>query len=537
VPGGKDRSAQSTPAQSDGLGRKKRFGRSSGLAPWPCRLTSRLLVSACGLVLGAVVLAAPASSGLGDGAARVTPVTLRMLDFRFRLSPTRVPVGTVRFRLTNRGASPHDFWIAGRRSRVLGRGRSQTLLVRFRKAGRYRFLCTLPGHARLGMTGALVVSRPPATTPQQPLTPPPPSDDPDPVGSVRATEIGRFDRPVFVTSPPGDARDVYVVEQTGRIRVLRDDVLLPAPFLDIVDEVKAENETGLLSLAFAPDYAASGRFYVYFNDRVGNGNVNVVEYRRSAVNPTQGDRSTARLVLNVEKPWENHNGGMMQFGADGYLFVSIGDGDAGTLNKPGAFAQRRDELLGNILRIDPRSGDPYAVAPSNPFVHEPGVRSEIWAYGLRNPWRFWIDPPTGDLYIGDPGLAGAEEVNWVPGGGQGGWNFGWPCFEGTAPFDRDETCPGDVKPVIEYVVPGKCSVIGGLVVRDPRLPTLIGRYVYTDFCLGVVRSFRIDGGAAADDRALGVTLTSPTSFGEDGAGRVYVTTLDGAVYRLDPASG
>jgi glucose/arabinose dehydrogenase len=525
VPGGKDKSAQSAPTDS------------SGSLLWRPP-TGRLLMFGCGLALGAIVLAAPAASDPAGNAERVTLVTVQMLDFRFRLSSTTVPIGSVRFTLTNRGGSPHDFRIAGRRSRVLGHARSQTLLVRFRKAGRHRFVCTLPGHARLGMRGALVVGRPTATTPR-PISPdpPPPSDDPsDPVGSIRATEVGRFERPVFLTSPPGNARDVYIVEQAGRIWILRDGRVLPAPFLDIADEVKAESETGLLSLAFAPSYAVDGRFYVYFNNRVGNGNVNVVEYRRLAVNPEQADRNTARLVLNIEKPWENHNGGMMQFGADGYLYISIGEGDAGTINKPGAFAQRRDDLLGNILRIDPRSRHPYAVPSSNPFLAEAGLRSEIWAYGLRNPWRFWIDAPTGDLYIGDPGLGGPEEVDWVSGGGPGGWNFGWPCFEGTAPFDRGETCPRAVKPVLEYFVPGKCSVIGGLVVRDPRLPAMTGRYVYTDFCLGGLRSFRIEGGAATDDRALGVLLSSPTSFGQDGLGRVYVTTLDGPVYRLDPAS-
>jgi glucose/arabinose dehydrogenase len=353
--------------------------------------------------------------------------------------------------------------------------------------------------------------------------------------SVRATLVGSFERPVLVTAPPGDTRALYVVEQGGRIRVVRDGAVLEAPFLDLTNEVKFEGETGLLSLAFAPDYVTTGRFYVFFNDHVGSGNVNVVEYRRSASDPEQADPSSARLVLQVEKPWENHNAGMMQFGPDGYLYISIGDGDSGVVNRPGAFAQRRDDLLGNILRIDPLSGTPYSIPPSNPFVAEDGVRPEIWAYGLRNPWRFWIDSPTGDLYVADPGVDGPEEVDWVAGGGPGGQNFGWPCFEGTARFDAEANCPGAVAPVLEYVVPGKCSVIGGVVVHDPRLASLEGRFVYTDLCLGSIRSFRLVDGLAFDDRPLGATLPSPTSFGQDAEQRVYVTTLEGAVYRLDPA--
>jgi glucose/arabinose dehydrogenase len=350
---------------------------------------------------------------------------------------------------------------------------------------------------------------------------------------VTALEIGRFDRPVFVTAAPGDPSRLYVVQQGGRVRVVRDGELLPEPFLDLEQQVVSGSETGLLSLAFAPGYPADPRFYVYFNARGSGGDVNVVEYRRSALSPDQADPFTPRLVLAIPKPWENHNGGMMQFGRDGFLYVSVGDGDSGVLNKPGAFAQRRDDLLGNILRIDPLDGDPYAVPPTNPFVGQEGVRPEIWAYGLRNPWRFWLDPATGELYVADVALAGPEEIDWLPYGADGR-NFGWPCFEGTTPFDTTETCPGAVRPVLEYLVPNKCSVIGGLVARDARLPALEGRFLYTDFCLGELRSLRVAGGAVSGDGPLGVTVAAPTSFGQDALGRVYVTTLDGPVYRLDP---
>jgi glucose/arabinose dehydrogenase len=493
--------------------------------------------------VGLVLLAAFAVALPGPGRADATPrpaaaVAVGMFDFRFRVAPASVRVGTVRFTLTNRGAAAHDFRIAGRRSRVLRRGQRQTVVVRFAKPGRYAFLCTLPGHARLGMKGTLVVrdargAPPPPAPPPPPPAPPPP---PDPAGTVRAVEIGRFDRPVFVTAAPGDPSRLYVVQQGGRIRVLRDGVLLPEPFLDLEPQVIAGVETGLLSLAFAPGYPADPRLYVYYNARDSGGAVNVAEYRRSALTADQADPFTRRLVLEIPKPWENHNGGMMQFGRDGLLYVSVGDGDSGVLNKPGAFAQRRDDLLGNILRIDPLGGDPYAVPDTNPFVGQPDVRPEVWAYGLRNPWRFWLDPATGELYVADVALAGPEEIDWLPYGADGR-NFGWPCFEGTRPFDATESCPGAVTPVLEYLVPNKCSVIGGLVARDPRLPALEGRFLYTDFCLGALRSLRVAGGAVSGDGPLGVTVASPTSFGQDALGRVYVTSLDGPVYRLDPASG
>jgi glucose/arabinose dehydrogenase len=227
------------------------------------------------------------------------------------------------------------------------------------------------------------------------------------------------------------------VEQTGVIRQLVDGVLLERPFLDITRYVSWASETGLLSMAFAPDYATSGRFYVYFNDHVGNQNVNVVEFRRSTVDPEVADPNTYRQVLTIEKPWENHNAGMMEFGRDGDLYIAVGDGDSGVLHWPGAFAQTLDDLLGDILRIDPSqqpNGAPYRVPPDNPFVGVAGARPEIWAYGLRNPWRFDIDRTTGDLYLGDVGEGQMEEIDVIP-GGHGGENFGWPCFEGSVPFD------------------------------------------------------------------------------------------------------
>ena len=293
-------------------------------------------------------------------------------------------------------------------------------------------------------------------------------------------------------------------------------------------------------MAFAPDYSQSGLFYVYFTSRVGNGDVNVVEFRRIEANPSLADSDSGRLVLEIVKPWENHNGGMMQFGPDGYLYVSVGDGDSGVLHEPGAFAQTVDDLLGNILRIDPRqSGDePYTVPPGNPFVGAPGARPEIWAYGLRNPWRFWIDPVTGDMYVGDVGLGAREEIDYVAGGRGGGENFGWPCFEGGLPFDTAATCTSPVPPLLEYDHSGgECGVIAGLVLRDPRLPALDGSFLYADLCGGELRTLRAAAGALVETEDVGIKVQAPDSFGQDALRRVYVATLDGAVYRIDPASG
>jgi glucose/arabinose dehydrogenase len=225
---------------------------------------------------------------------------------------------------------------------------------------------------------------------------------------------------------------------------------------------------------------------------------------------------------------------MLQFGADGYLYISVGDGDDGVYNKPGRFAQSRDELLGDVLRIDPRGGGAYAVPPDNPFVGIDGVRPEIWAFGLRNPWRFWIDHVTGDMYIGDAGRAQREEVDLLPRGAKG-LNFGWPCFEGTASFDGSEHCVNAVAPLVEIPREGGiCAMIGGVVSRDPRLPELVGRYLYGDFCAGRITAIEVERGAVARSDDLGLVVPQLTSFGVDGLGRVYLTTLDGGVYRLDP---
>ncbi len=475
-------------------------------------------------VLGGVSLVGGASSK----PERMHTIRVEARDFSFKLSRRSVPAGsTVRFVVTNRGAAMHDFVIRKKRTRVLRPSQKQVLTVAFPKKGSFRFLCSVPGHARLGMKGSFGVS----TTPPPPPPPPPPVDTSD---IAMLTDVGSFEQPVLVTAPHGDTSRTFVVEQVGTVRIVRDGAILPEPFLDLREKVTAMGESGLLSIAFAPDYAASGLLYAFYNTREGPyGDLRIAEFRVAA-DPDRVDLSSERPVLTIPKPYENHNGGMLQFGPDGNLYASVGDGDPGVLNRAGAFAQRLDVLLGDIIRLDPRGGDPYVVPADNPFVAAQAARPEVWAYGLRNPWRFWIDPDTYTLYVPDVGSTSREEINVVADAGRGA-NFGWPCFEGTLVFDATASCDRPVAPLLEYPREnGACAVIGGVVVRDPRLPALSGRYLYGDFCLGTITSIVVTGERVTASGELGLVVPQLTGFGVDGVGRVYVTSLAGDVFRIDP---
>ena len=462
------------------------------------------------------------------------PVTVRVTarEFSYKLSRKTVPRGaTVRFVVHNAGNLAHDFVIAKNRTKLLAPGATQTLTVKFPKAGTFTFLCSVPGHAKVGMKGLFGVARRVAVS----SPPPPPAD----TSSDRAmlTKVGMFARPVLVTAPTGDADRIFVVEHAGRVIIVKDGEPLETPFLDIRDRVYNTNESGLLSIAFAPDFSTSGLVYVLFNQHRANGDLRLAEFHVSTTNPDVLDPLTERVVLEITKPWENHNGGMLQFGPDGMLYMSVGDGDSGVLNLPGAFAQTRDDLLGDVLRIDPRGAKPYAVPADNPFVGLPGVRPEIWAYGLRNPWRFWIDPALDTMFIGDVGYGQAEEIDAAP-LASGGRNFGWPCFEGTHPFDTTATCTDTTPPIWDQLHDdGTCSVIAGVVVRDPRLTGLAGQLVFGDFCTGEL-SMLTPGKPVlqpAPIRKLDLRVPETSSFGVDGLGRVYVMSTEGDVFRLDPA--
>jgi glucose/arabinose dehydrogenase len=348
---------------------------------------------------------------------------------------------------------------------------------------------------------------------------------------VRLQRIGTFDSPVHLTSPPGDRRRIFVVEQGGLIRVLVGGKPRSRPFLDLRRQVDSGGERGLLSMAFAPDYAASGRFYVYFTDT--DGDIRIVEYRRRSAE--LADPGSARLVLLQRHPVFNHNGGLLLFGPDGHLYTGLGDGGGGgDQHGPRGNGQNLGTLLGKILRIDPRpsGGRPYTIPPSNPFVRRAGARGEIWAYGLRNPWRFAFAPASGALVIADVGQNEVEEVTAVRGGGA---NLGWRVFEGRQRYTPGESAPGAIPPTIErFHRDGNCSITGGLVVRDPGLPALLGRYVWGDYCTGRVESARVSGTKLAGARRTGLQVDSLSSFGEDGRRRAYALSLEGPVYRLVP---
>jgi Glucose / Sorbosone dehydrogenase len=345
---------------------------------------------------------------------------------------------------------------------------------------------------------------------------------------ARLVRVGSFDSPLYVTAPPGDRRRLFVVEQTGRIRVLVGGKRRATPFLDLSPDITSGGEQGLLSMAFAPDYAASGRFYVYFTDR--SGNIRVEQFQRSHASSDRADRGSRRQVLLVPHPETNHNGGPLQFGPDGYLYIGIGDG--GSEGDPHGYGPNVNTLLGKILRIEPLAGGGYRSPASNPFAGR-GGRPEIYAYGLRNPWRFSFDRKTGDLYIGDVGQDKYEEIDYARNGSALGRDYGWSCWEGRHRFNTSRRCPNPTPPVLEYShAGGACSVTGGVVVRDRRLRALAGRYLYGDYCTGVVRSFRIVNGKATGDRGVGLTVPSLSSFGQDAGGRVYAVSLNGPVYRL-----
>jgi hypothetical protein len=337
--------------------------------------------------------------------------------------------------------------------------------------------------------------------------------------------------PVYVAAPAGDPR-LFVVEQPGRIRIVQNGQLLATPFLDIVAQVGSGGERGLLSVAFHPRYAQNGFFYVDYTDRAGN--TRIERYRVSA-DPNRADPASAQLVIAIDQPFANHNGGLVMFGPDGRLYVGMGDGGSG--GDPLGHGQNPATLLGDILRLDvDAAGQPYAVPPDNPFVGQAGRRGEIWATGVRNPWRFAFD--AGLLYLADVGQNAWEEVNVVP-AGQAGLNYGWNVMEGAHCFSPSTGCSqaGLVIPALEYPHEGgACSVTGGFVYRGSDMPSLQGRYFYGDYCAGWIRSFRYAGGQATDRRAWEVgDVGNILSFGEDARRELYVASSNGRVYRLAPA--
>ncbi|MDP9277677.1 MAG: PQQ-dependent sugar dehydrogenase, partial [Actinomycetota bacterium] len=355
-------------------------------------------------------------------------------------------------------------------------------------------------------------------------------------GALGLQPIGTFDQPIFVTSDPANPNRLFVIQRGGLIKVVEGGST--QTFADLTSVVRCcDGERGLLSMAVPPDFPQTGLFYVDYTGQDGPGNLHVAELRASGASGSVG---TLRNVLTINHSQaSNHNGGQLQFGPDGYLYISTGDG--GATHTP---AQNKNSLLGKILRINPKqSGSaPYSVPPNNPFVGAAGA-DEIWAYGFRNPWRFSFDRLTGALLIADVGETSYEEVDYAPlssGLGRGA-NYGWDCREGLHPAppaisNLDPACPGlsgYTDPIFEYPhTGGGCAITGGYVARDPTLGDLYGRYLYADYCLGQIRSLIPGLPAAIGDRSEGVSVSHPVSFGEDSCGRLYVVEQTANVYRL-----
>jgi glucose/arabinose dehydrogenase len=358
-------------------------------------------------------------------------------------------------------------------------------------------------------------------------TPDPDTAD-DAVALTLTRVIDGLRRPVYLTAPANDDR-LFIVEKGGRILVFEDGALGATPFLDVSDRVSGGNEQGLLSVAFHPDYASNGAFFVDYTDRAGD--TRVVRYRVSA-DPNAADPASAEEILSIDQPYSNHNGGHLLFGPDGMLYVTAGDGGSG--GDPRGNGQNLGTRLGAILRIDVNDGDPFGVPPDNPLVGQGSALPEIWLWGVRNPWRIAFDRESGDLYVADVGQNRWEEIT-VVGPGDGGANLGWNATEGRHCYASDGCTPGDYTlPQVEYGHGEGCSVTGGVVYRGP-ITAIRGRYFYSDYCEGWLRSFRFDGAAATEQTEWDVPrVGNVTSFGEDSAGRLYVLT-ESAVWRLDEA--
>ncbi|MCC7352992.1 MAG: PQQ-dependent sugar dehydrogenase [Anaerolineae bacterium] len=340
-------------------------------------------------------------------------------------------------------------------------------------------------------------------------------------------------RPTYLTHAGDGAGRVFVVEQVGRILVVANGQLLEQPFLDISSIVRSSgSEQGLLSVAFHPRYASNGRFFVNYTDE--RGDIVVARYNVT-LDPNVADPESAQTLLTIDQPYANHNGGQIQFGPDGYLYVGMGDG--GSAGDPQGNGQNLGALLGKMLRIDVDAASPYGIPPDNPFRNRGDAKPEIWAYGVRNPWRFSFDRATGDLYMADVGQNAYEEVNFQPAASRGGENYGWNFMEGNHPYGGRSNRPEFTPPVAEYShSEGGCSVTGGYVYRGARLPGLTGIYLFGDYCTGLTWTIYRSTPDKWERQLFLRTNLRISSFGEDEAGELYVLDHAGAVYRLEPAS-
>lgn len=380
------------------------------------------------------------------------------------------------------------------------------------------FLLTLPGTAQ---TRDVVTLR---------------ADGPDPAG-VQLTQVASgFFRPVALTNANDGSDRIFIVEQSGRIWILKDGQILPDPFLNITDRVsqsstRGYSELGLLGLAFDPDFVENATFYVHYNDR--NSTSTVSQFTVSD-DINVADKSSERVLLTQRQPFANHNGGEIAFGPDGYLYISFGDG--GSQGDPNDTGQNPSDWLASILRIDPDGAGSYAIPETNPYFRDASFGREVWAYGLRNPWKFSFDRATGDMYVADVGQNVWEELNFQPVDSLGGLNYGWSDYEASAPYAVGTAPANMTYPFFEYAhQSGRCSVTGGYVYRGETIADLAGVYIFGDYCTGEIwASWRNLDGEWQTIEYLSAGF-SISSFGQDEAGELYVLDHNGAIYRLDPA--
>jgi glucose/arabinose dehydrogenase len=356
-----------------------------------------------------------------------------------------------------------------------------------------------------------------------------------PAIKLAAEEVVRgLDAPVYLTAPSGDSR-LFIVEQPGRIRIVENGKLLPKPFLDIRDKVGYGDERGLLSVAFHPQYRANGLLFVNYTNK--HGDTRIERYSASPSDRNVADPASAKLILAIDQPYANHNGGHNLFGPDGMLYIGMGDG--GSQGDPHGNGQNRNVLLGKLLRINVDRGDPYVVPSGNPYAKD-GGRGEIWATGLRNPWRFAFDRAAGTLYIADVGQDKYEEINVMP-LSAAGVNYGWNTMEGQSCY-KFPLCAksGLQQPAYSYTHEGgTCSIIGGFVYRGRKIPEIQGQYFYSDHCNSWVRSYTYasDGTNRSWHQWLDGGLGKIVSFGEDAEGELYICSSNGRVYKIVKSAG
>lgn len=422
-------------------------------------------------------------------------------------------------------------------------------------------LASLPGLARLarlaalaalaiGAVGCTRAAAPPAVTPATPpareTTSAPASTTPVALANLDLKLERRwtgFSAPLWLTSPRDGSGRLFVVEQGGLVKVIAGGRVLDAPYLDLRDLVSSGGERGLLSLVFAPDFKTNGHLYVDYTDR--NGDTAIVRYTAPLPTDDAPHWGTPQVVLSVQQPYANHNGGGMHFGPDRMLYIGMGDGGSG--GDPQDRAQNRRELLGKMLRLDvgeagaPPPDGRYAVPGDNPFVGDGSARPEIWSYGLRNPWRFSFDPATGALWIGDVGQDAWEEVDFAPPGSKG-QNWGWNRWEGDHAYGASaSTRAGFTFPLLEYSHADGESITGGYVYRGNRYPALRGTYLYADFVAGWVGGVRLESPdgqrlARPEKRVLAQTGTKPSSFGVDENDELYLVDYQGAIWSVTAAA-